>query len=136
MEGKFGFVPILRKEIRTHPLFESGKFEEFALFLFLLFDAAPVIKPVLFGLTKYNVLRGAVFRSQTKLAEVSGCNRKTIKKRLNRLVKIGDIFVKVRYFEEYKKLNPKTLSQMLGGQFYSFRVKNKLKRLMQCNTEK
>lgn len=34
------------------------------------------------------------------------------------------------YFEEYDKLNPKTIFQMFGGQFYSFRVKRKLKKLI------
>jgi glycosyltransferase involved in cell wall biosynthesis len=34
------------------------------------------------------------------------------------------------YFEEYNKTNIKTVSQMLGRQFYSFHVKNKLKKLI------
>jgi glycosyltransferase involved in cell wall biosynthesis len=34
------------------------------------------------------------------------------------------------YFEEYSKTNPKTISEMIGRQYYSFHVKNKLKKLI------
>jgi len=34
------------------------------------------------------------------------------------------------YFEEYNLLNPKTLTQMFGREFYSYHVKNRLKKLI------
>lgn len=100
-----GFIPLFRKSFRESKLFRSGTHDLFALLLFLIFEAAPGEKKLQLGSFEYSMRRGVVVRSQTSLAEVFHCNRKTIYKLLKRLVALGEISMEARTFKEYKRIS-------------------------------
>lgn len=105
VNGKMGFIPLLRKPFRESEVFRSGAHDLFALLLFLIFKAAPEEKKFYIGPILYDVKRGVVVQSQVGLAVLFKCNRKTINKLLRRLVELKEISMETRMFKGYKKVS-------------------------------
>lgn len=105
VNGKMGFIPLLRKPFRENRILRSGVHDILALLLFLIFEAAPREQSIYLGTTEYFRKRGMVVRSKVSLASVFKCNRKTIDRMLARLAALGEISIETRTFSEYKKVS-------------------------------